>query len=238
VTHDARVAQQPLDVARAHARHRLDLEAAEGAPEGLALAQDREPGEAGLEALEAELLEEPAVVGDGQAPLAVVIVAVERVRSAPGAARLAVVAAEHAGGESRCRGSRLLEAAVEGTSEVASAVFASVLTGMAVFFPIVFVEGIAGQIFKDLALTVVFSLLSSLAVALVFIPMLAAQRFTPGPRPARARDIPTSRFGDAVAQLREHIDAFIETYNQHAKPFVWTKARVHQKRIKVRFADQ
>ena len=37
---------------------------------------------------------------------------------------------------------------------------------------------------------------------------------------------------------REHIDAFIETYNQHAKPSVWTKARVHQKRIKVRFAEQ
>ena len=42
----------------------------------------------------------------------------------------------------------------------------------------------------------------------------------------------------SVAQLREHIDAFIEAYNQHAKPFVWTKARVHQKRIKVRFAEQ
>ena len=37
---------------------------------------------------------------------------------------------------------------------------------------------------------------------------------------------------------RQHINAFIETYNQHAKPFVWTKARVHQKRIKVRFAEQ
>lgn len=42
----------------------------------------------------------------------------------------------------------------------------------------------------------------------------------------------------SVAQLREHIDAFIKTYNQHAKPFVWTKARVHQKRIKARFAEQ
>ena len=42
----------------------------------------------------------------------------------------------------------------------------------------------------------------------------------------------------SVAQLREHIDAFIETYNKHAKPFVWTKAKVHQKRIKVRFAEQ
>ena len=42
----------------------------------------------------------------------------------------------------------------------------------------------------------------------------------------------------SVAQLREHIDAFIESYNQHAKPFVWTKARVHQKLIKARFAEQ
>lgn len=67
------------------------------------------------------------------------------------------------------------EAAVKGTGEVATAVFASVLTGMAVFFPIVFVEGIAGQIFGDLALTVVFSLLASLGVALLFIPMLAAR---------------------------------------------------------------
>ena len=48
---------------------------------------------------------------------------------------------------------------------------------MAVFFPIAFVEGIAGQIFKDQALTVVFSLLTSLAVALFFIPMLASRRF-------------------------------------------------------------
>jgi len=31
---------------------------------------------------------------------------------------------------------------------------------------------------------------------------------------------------------------FIEAYNQHARPFVWTKAKVHQKRIKVRFAEQ
>src|SRR5262245_34199792 len=42
----------------------------------------------------------------------------------------------------------------------------------------------------------------------------------------------------SVVQLRKHIDAFIETYNQQAKPFVWTKVRAHQKRIKVRFAEQ
>jgi transposase len=39
---------------------------------------------------------------------------------------------------------------------------------------------------------------------------------------------------NSVAQLREHIDAFIEAYNQNAKPFVWTKAKVHQRRVKDR----
>ena len=43
---------------------------------------------------------------------------------------------------------------------------------------------------------------------------------------------------DSVAQLRAHIDAFIELYNEHAKPFAWTKSEVHQKRLKARFADQ
>ena len=42
----------------------------------------------------------------------------------------------------------------------------------------------------------------------------------------------------SVKQLREHIDAFIEAYNLDAKPFVWTKSKVHQKRLKARFADQ
>jgi len=40
-----------------------------------------------------------------------------------------------------------------------------------------------------------------------------------------------------VAQLRNHIDAFIERYNQTARPFAWTKSEVHQKRLKPRFAD-
>ena len=42
----------------------------------------------------------------------------------------------------------------------------------------------------------------------------------------------------SVKQLREHIDAFIEAYNENATPFVWTKAKVHQKRLKPRFAHQ
>ncbi len=79
----------------------------------------------------------------------------------------------------RCReeGDGWVASAVRGVSEVGGAVIASTLTTIAVFFPIVFVEGIAGQIFGDLSLAVVFSLLASLMVSLFFIPMLASRKF-------------------------------------------------------------
>ena len=71
------------------------------------------------------------------------------------------------------------EAADKGTSEVGQAVIASTLTTVCVFVPIIFVEGIAGQLFDDQALTVTFSLLASLVVALTLIPMLSSRRFQP-----------------------------------------------------------
>ncbi|MEM9333401.1 MAG: efflux RND transporter permease subunit [Pseudomonadota bacterium] len=74
----------------------------------------------------------------------------------------------------REQGEGILEAARNGTSEVAAAVVAATLTTVAVFFPMVFISGIAGQLFKDQALTVTFALLFSLVVALTLIPMLAS----------------------------------------------------------------
>ncbi len=74
----------------------------------------------------------------------------------------------------RENGVDLYNAALQGTSEVAGAVTASTFTTVAVFFPIVFVEGIAGQLFKDMALTVTYSLLASLVVSLTLVPMLNA----------------------------------------------------------------
>ncbi|HKI83702.1 MAG TPA: efflux RND transporter permease subunit [Candidatus Krumholzibacteria bacterium] len=65
------------------------------------------------------------------------------------------------------------KAAIEGTLEVAAAVTASTLTTVAVFLPLVFVQGVSGQLFRDQALTVTFSLMASLAVALTVIPMLS-----------------------------------------------------------------
>jgi len=74
----------------------------------------------------------------------------------------------------REKGTDLYNAALKGTTEVAGAVTASTFTTVAVFFPIVFVEGIAGQLFKDMALTVTFSLLASLVVSLTLVPMLSS----------------------------------------------------------------
>ena len=65
-------------------------------------------------------------------------------------------------------------AAREGASEVGHAVIASTLTTVAVFLPVVFLEGIAAQLFRDQALTVSFSLLAALAVSLTLIPMMVA----------------------------------------------------------------
>ncbi|WP_100657209.1 efflux RND transporter permease subunit [Alteromonas flava] len=73
------------------------------------------------------------------------------------------------------QGANAQDAAKHGTKQVASAITASTLTTMAVFFPLVFVEGIAGQLFRDQALTVTFALLASLIVALTLIPMLASR---------------------------------------------------------------
>lgn len=74
----------------------------------------------------------------------------------------------------RERGKDIKTAVRDGASEVGTAVTASTLTTIAVFFPLVFVRGIAGQLFRDQALTITFALLISLLVALTLIPMLAS----------------------------------------------------------------
>lgn len=74
------------------------------------------------------------------------------------------------------QGLNAIDAAREGAKEVSGAIFAATMTTIAVFLPLVFVQGIAGQLFSDQALTVTFALLVSLLVALTFIPMVASAR--------------------------------------------------------------
>jgi HAE1 family hydrophobic/amphiphilic exporter-1 len=75
----------------------------------------------------------------------------------------------------RSEGLSKYDAAIKGASEVGMAITASTLTTIAVFLPIVFVEGFVGTIFKDFAMTVTLSLAASLAVSLTLVPMLSSK---------------------------------------------------------------
>ena len=100
----------------------------------------------------------------------------------------------------REQGQGILEAARNGTAEVSTAVIAATLTTIAVFFPMVFISGVAGQLFRDQALTVTFALIFSLIVALTLIPMLAA--LGTGSRYQEAgEESPPNRFTRGVAHV-------------------------------------
>lgn len=85
-------------------------------------------------------------------------------------------------------GKSMLESAVVGASEVGGAITAATITTVVVFLPIVYVKGIAGELFKEQAMTVAFSLLSSLIVALIVIPA-AASRYLKTTDADKNRDI-------------------------------------------------
>ncbi len=74
----------------------------------------------------------------------------------------------------RGKGATVVQAAVSGAQQVLGAITASTLTTVCVFVPIVFVEGLTRQLFMDLALTITYSLMASLVVALTLVPAMAA----------------------------------------------------------------
>ncbi|MHC4953976.1 MAG: efflux RND transporter permease subunit [Planctomycetota bacterium] len=91
-------------------------------------------------------------------------------------------------------GATRFDAAVKGTAEVWGAVFASTLTTLAVFLPVVFVEEEAGQLFRDIALAISCSVGLSLLISVTLIPTLAMRVL-----PAEAkRDVPVPRWLSAV----------------------------------------
>lgn len=75
-------------------------------------------------------------------------------------------------------GKTRLQASLDGTKEVASAIVSSTLTTLAVFVPVIFTQGISAQTFKQLAVVVSFSLAASLLVALTLVPMLSSKMLT------------------------------------------------------------
>lgn len=99
-------------------------------------------------------------------------------------------------------GKNILEAAQDGAGEVGTAVIASTLTTVAVFFPLVFVDGIAGQLFRDQALTVTFSLIASLVVALTIIPMMSSLNKKANKTKPLTLKEPKTGFGRVLRKIR------------------------------------
>lgn len=93
------------------------------------------------------------------------------------------------------------EAAVKGASEVSGAITSSTLTTIVVFLPIVYIQGAAGELFKEQAWTVSFSLISSLFVAILLIPMLASQYIRPTENKA---SVQIKGFGNFVGKLLKY----------------------------------
>ena len=79
------------------------------------------------------------------------------------------------------------ESAVQGTVEVGPAIFASTITTLVIFLPLIFVRGVAGVLFQELAYVIVFSLICSLLVALSLMPMLATKLIRSSARGVRNR---------------------------------------------------
>lgn len=116
-----------------------------------------------------------------------------------------------------------LEAAKAGAHEVSSAVIASTLTTIAVFLPIVYVEGLASQVFRPLALTVSFSLLASLIVALTLVPMLSS-KVLKVERNTRRKNPLFELWGKALSGLETGYRALLVWAINHKKTVIGTTA--------------
>jgi len=100
-----------------------------------------------------------------------------------------------------------------GASEVGQAVVAATLTTVCVFVPIVFVEGVAGQLFRDLALAVTFSLIVATLVAVTLIPVISTilnrdQKDYLGEKDHQPIEVPTTPWGKAKTVLGKILEFF------------------------------
>jgi HAE1 family hydrophobic/amphiphilic exporter-1 len=104
-------------------------------------------------------------------------------------------------------GEAIMEAAYNGAVEVGIAITASTLTTLAVFVPVLFVPGLAGQLFKDMVLTIVISLSVSLIVALTLVPLMASRFIA-----LREKYHKAGRFDKLGAFIGSRIDFMHNTY--------------------------
>ena len=110
------------------------------------------------------------------------------------------------------------EAAVKGVSEVGMAVFASTLTTVAVFLPIVFVQGVVSTIFRELAMTFAISLMASLLVSLTLVPTLSAKLMKAGGIPEGRTGVKglIDRFSRGFDKIFGRIEAVYKKFLHYA----------------------
>ncbi len=109
----------------------------------------------------------------------------------------------------REEGLSIKDAAIKGTSEVGGAIAASTLTTIIVFLPIVYVQGASGELFKDQAWTVAFSLVSSLVVAILVIPALFSNIFKNEQEAKEFKSIKFNAYGKVLRKILGHKWKFI-----------------------------
>ncbi|MCK5146176.1 efflux RND transporter permease subunit, partial [bacterium] len=116
------------------------------------------------------------------------------------------------------------DSADKGTSEVAMAITASTLTTISVFVPILFVPGIAGAMFKDMVVTICFSLGVSLIVALTLVPLLASRILKKRGVPKRINHMSkiSNQIGSGIDRLRNFYVRRLDWAVKHRKTVIWS----------------
>jgi HAE1 family hydrophobic/amphiphilic exporter-1 len=97
-------------------------------------------------------------------------------------------------------------AAVQGAWEVGPAITASTITTLVIFLPLIFVRGVSGILFKELAYVIIFALICSLLVALSLVPMLASKLLAAGPHIARHPGAAIHRWSATAAEIYDRIE--------------------------------
>jgi HAE1 family hydrophobic/amphiphilic exporter-1 len=120
-----------------------------------------------------------------------------------------------------------LTASVIGAGEVATAIIASTITTLVIFLPLVFVRGVSGIMFKELAYVIIFALSCSLAIALSLVPMLASRLLTTSPSSGAAADAsPTNPMAAAAVSLYSGLQSgyvrLLRWVLSHRLATIWT----------------
>ncbi len=116
-------------------------------------------------------------------------------------------------------GESIIEAADKGGSEVSMAITASTLTTLAVFVPVLFVPGIAGELFNDMVVTICFSLVASLIVALTLVPLLASRFLVL----KNSVENNTGFISQKITKIKTAISRFLNGFtNVYSKALLWS----------------